>query len=363
MRKITLPSLLIPRLIKRKSKKAGLPPGTAVHVGDRKVDKVAITVMDYDAERVEERPLAGPADLPPRRDTPAVTWINVDGLHETSQIEQIAQQFDLHPLVVEDVVDTTQRPKIEDHTDYLFIVLRMLSGADDGEVVSEQVSLVLGADFVISFQERPGDVFDPVRARIRSGKGRVRQMDAGYLAYSLLDAAVDNYFAVLERLGDRVESLQDELLADPTPRTLSEIHRLRQEMILVRRSVWPLREVVSALERADSPLVPAPVRTYLRDVYDHTIQVIETAETLRDMLASMLDTYLSSVSNKMNEVMKVLTIIATIFIPLTFLAGVYGMNFKYMPELEWPWGYPFVVAVMAGLALVMLAYFKRKRWL
>jgi magnesium transporter len=231
-------------------------------------------------------------------------------------------------------------------------------------VVSEQVSLILGSNFVISFQESPGgDVFDPVRDRIRTGKGRLRKQGPDYLAYALLDAIVDNYFLVLEKLGERVEGLEEELITEPGQQTLHEMHALKREMIYVRRSVWPLREVVSGLERVESPLIKQSTGIFLRDVYDHTIQVIDTVETYRDMLSGMLDIYLSSVSNRMNQVMKVLTIIATIFIPLTFVAGIYGMNFRFMPEIEWRWGYFVVLGIMLAIGLLMVISFKRKRWM
>jgi magnesium transporter len=229
-------------------------------------------------------------------------------------------------------------------------------------VAAEQVSLILGPNYVISFQEGE-DVFEPLRERIKSGKGRIRKMGADYLAYALLDSIVDNYFAVLEKLGEAVEFLEEKLVTDPTRDTLHAIHNLKREMIFLRRSVWPLREVLGSLERGESPLVKDSTEVFFRDVYDHTIQVIDTIETFRDMLSGMLDIYLSSISNRLNEVMKVLTIIATLFIPLTFLVGVYGMNFKYMPELGLRWAYPVLWAIMVGTAVAMLIYFRKKRWL
>jgi magnesium transporter len=231
------------------------------------------------------------------------------------------------------------------------------------EVVVEHVSLILGPSFVISFQERPGDVFGPTRERIRGGKGRVRKMGADYLAYCLADAIVDGYFAVLENLGDRIEDVESILVSNPSNDTLRAVHHLKRENLLLRKSVWPLREVINGLDRSESELITDPTHVYMRSVYDHSIQVIDTMETFRDMLAGMLDTYLSSLSNRMNEVMKVLTIIATIFIPLTFVAGIYGMNFQSMPELAWPWGYPAALAVMAIVAAGMVYYFRRKKWL
>jgi magnesium transporter len=279
-------------------------------------------------------------------------------------IEQLGKHFSLHPLLLEDILHTEQRPKMEDFGEYLFFVLKMLY-LEEGrhEILAEQVSLILGSNFVISFQEREGDVFKYVRERIRNSKGRIRKVGADYLAYALIDAIVDNYFIILERLGETIEELEEELVTNPVSDTLQTIHHLKREMIFLRKSVWPLREVISALERGESPLIQESTGVYLRDLYDHTIQVIDSVETFRDMVSGILDIYLSSVSNKMNEVMKVLTIIATIFIPLTFIAGIYGMNFEYMPELSWRWGYPAVWFVICAIFITMLAYFKRRKWL
>jgi magnesium transporter len=289
----------------------------------------------------------------------------VDHIDDVKMVEGLGECYGLHPLVLEDIMNTDQRPKIEDYGEYAFIVLKMLHYQErSGQIEPEQISLILGQNFVFSFQEgKTGDVFGPIRDRIRNGKGRVRKMGADYLVYSLVDAVVDNYFVILEKLGERVEFLEEELVAQPTPRTLKEIHSLKREMIFLRKALWPLREVIGVLERGESPLIRESTRIYLRDVYDHTIQVIDTIETIRDMVSGMLDIYLSSISNRLNAVMKVLTIIATVFMPLTFLAGLYGMNFKHMPELEWPWGYPMVLMIMLAVASSMLIYFKKKKWL
>ncbi len=355
----------MPRLIKKRSTKAGLPPGALVHIGERKVEKTEIRILDYDEEHFQEVEIETADECLPLKDKPTVTWINVEGIHEVKVLERLGDCLGLHPLTVEDILNTDQRPKVEDFGEYIYIVLRMISYNDDrDEIVTEQTSLILGPNFVISFQEGPGgDVFHPVRERIRTGKGRVRKLGPDYLAYSLVDSIVDNYFIVLEKLGENIEFLEDELVTNPRPETLQTIHDLKREMIFLRKSVWPLREVISALERGESSLIQDSTRIYLRDVYDHTIQVIDAVETLRDMLSGMLDIYLSSISNRMNEVMKVLTIIATIFIPLTLIAGIYGMNFQYMPELGWRWGYPMVWFTMIVIGALMLVYFRRKRWL
>jgi magnesium transporter len=253
---------------------------------------------------------------------------------------------------------------MEDFGDYIFVVLKMLRhDMETEEVKTEQVSLILGPRFVISFQEAEGDVFDPIRDRIRKAKGRIRRMGADYLAYALIDAVVDNYFLILERFAERIEAMEAELVSNPAPETLQKIHTLKRELIFLRRSVWPLREAISGLQRAESRLIADSTEIYLRDVHDHTIQVIDTVESLRDMVSGMLDTYLSSVSNRMNEVMKVLTIIATIFIPITFIAGIYGMNFAFMPELGWRGAYFVVLGIMTAVSLAMIFYFKRKHWL
>ena len=352
------------RYSRRHSKKAGLPPGTLVHVGERKVESVRITVIDYDEQNVTAKQVASVEECFPFKKTPTVTWINIDGLHEVEVVEKLGKAFDLHTLMLEDILSTGQRPKFEDYQQHAFVVLRMLSYSDEDQAVnSEQVSLVLGPNFVLSFQERVGDVFEYVRDRIRSAKGRIRKMGADYLAYALIDAIVDSYFSVLEKVGDRIELLEDELVSDPDEKTLQKIYLLKREMISLRRSIWPLREMVNAIVRSESDLISESTGVYLRDVYDHTIQIIDTIESFRDIVAGMLDTYLSSISNRMNAVMKVLTIIATLFIPLTFVAGIYGMNFETMPELKWRYGYAAVWMVMLVVTIAMLVYFRRKKWL
>jgi magnesium transporter len=356
--------LRVPRFFKRVSKKVGLSPGTLVYIGKERVEKLHITVIDYDADRFEEKEVKTVEECFPFKETPTVTWINVDGIHEPEIVEKLGKYFEVHPLVLEDIVHTDQRPKLEDAETYLFIILKMLYFDDEeDEIKAEQISLILGSNFVMSFQETKKDVFDTIRERIRSGKGRIRKMGADYLAYALVDAVVDHYFVILEKLGERIEELEEELVTDPVQETLHKIHALKREMIFLRKSVWPLREVISGLTRGESALIQEATNIYLRDVYDHTIQVIDTIETFRDMVSGMLDTYLSSLSNRMNEVMKVLTIIATIFIPLTFIAGIYGMNFEFMPELKWHFGYFAALFVMLIVFLGMMVYFKRRRWL
>ncbi len=347
----------------RLSVKEGCAPGTLVHVGERRTENVRIRVIDYDEGNFLEKEVAAVEDCFAFRDTATVTWINIDGVHDPQIVERLGAHFGLHPLIQEDIMNTTQRPKLEDMGETLYIVARMLEFDETAsEVGTDQLSLVVGRNFIISFQERPGDEFGPVRERIRRGKGRIRKAGPDYLAYALLDSVVDHYFVILERLGERVELLEDELVSDPKKETLHEIHVLKREMIFLRKSVWPLREVVAGLERSDSCLIQESTNVFLRDLYDHTIQVIDNVETFRDMLSGMLETYLSSISNRMNEVMKVLTIISTIFIPLTFIAGIYGMNFEHIPELKWRLGYFLVLGVMFVIGLIMAAFFKRKKW-
>ncbi|UCD13661.1 MAG: magnesium/cobalt transporter CorA [Thermoplasmatales archaeon] len=352
------------RFIKKRSQMIGLPPGSLVHIGEKKTAKIKISVIDYDEQQFQEEEAKKVEDCFSFKDKPTVTWINIDGVHQLDVIEKIGKQFGLHPLVLEDIMNTGQRPKMEDFENYIFIVLKMLYFDEKAkEIKAEQVSLILGSNFVLSFQESEGDVFNSVRERIRGSKGRIRRMGADYLAYALLDAIVDNYFIILERIGEKVEEMEEELVTNPTPETLQTIHNLKREMIFLRKSVWPLREVISGVQRGESSLIQESTGIYLRDVYDHTIQVIDTIETFRDMVSGMLDIYLSSVSNKMNEVMKVLTIFAAIFIPLTFVAGVYGMNFQYMPELGWQWGYFTILLIMLLVGISLLFYFRRKKWL
>ena len=352
------------KFIKRRAKKIGLPPGTPVFVGEKKIEKAKITIIDYDEKQFQEKELRTIEECFPFKDTPTVTWINVDGIHQVDIIENIGRHFELHPLILEDIMNTEQRPKIEDFERYIYVVLKMLYYDEkEHETKIEQASLILGENFVISFQEMEGDIFDHIRERIRNGKGRIRKMGADYLCYALLDTIVDKYFMILERLGERIEGMEEELVDNPKPELLQEIHRLKREMIFLRKSVWPLREVINSLGRGESSLIQESSRIYLKDVYDHTIQVIDTVETFRDMVSGMHDTYLSAISNRMNEIMKVLTIIATIFIPLTFIAGIYGMNFKFMPELEWRWAYFVVWFVIVVIAIFMLIYFRRKKWL
>jgi magnesium transporter len=332
--------------------------------------EVRITVIDYDEKVYHEFLAKSVGECHGLKDSPTMTWINVDGIHDPEVINDMGKCFDFHPLLIEDIVDVKQRPKIEYFDNYILVVLKMLT-YDEGRrsVKTEHVAIVLGENFVLSFQEDIGDVFDPIRQRIREGKGKVRKSGPDYLLYKLIDAIVDNYFIILEKLGEEIDVIQEAVVLNPTSKTLHEIHRLKRETIYLRKSVWPLREVVASLEKGETRLIKKSSAIYFRDVYDHTIQVMDTVETFRDITASMLDIYLSSISNRLNEVMKVLTIISTVFMPLTFMVGIYGMNFNTqaspynMPELNWYWGYPAFIVAMAAVVVIMLLYFRRRRWL
>lgn len=348
---------------KKKSKKAGLPPGTLVHVGKQKTENVRITIIDYDQKNYQKKEVKSVEECFPFKDTSTVTWINIDGIHQIDTIDKIGKYFNIHPLILEDILNTEQRPKLDDFEDYVFVVLKMpYFNKENNKITIEQISLILGSNFVLSFQENEGDVFDPVRERIKNGRVRIRSAGSDYLVYALIDAIVDNYFTILEKIGERIESIEEELVTEPRKDTLHAIHDLKSEILFIRKFVWPLREVISGLERGELTLIKDSTRIFFRDVYDHAIREIDTIEIFRDMLSGMLDLYISSIGNKTNEVMRVLTIIATIFIPLTFIAGLYGMNFEYMPELNWRWSYPCTLLVLVVTGISMIFYFRRKKW-
>ncbi|MBU4245954.1 MAG: magnesium/cobalt transporter CorA [Nanoarchaeota archaeon] len=359
------------RILKKMSKKAGLMPGSLIYLGDKSNAPVKITVFYYNEKKFQEREVRNVEDCFKYKEKTTITWINIDGIHRPDIVESIGKHYKIHPTILEDIMSAMQRPKAEIFDSHIFIVLNMLSYTDsEKKITSEQVSIILGKNFVISFQEGlEGDVFDSLRERIRAGTGHIRKAGADYLAYSLMDAVIDNYFIVLEKMGDETEVFEERLMKEPKHETLYNIHRLKREMLFMRKSVWPLRDMVGILLRGESRLISASTRIYLRDLYDHTVRIIDTVETYRDMLSGMIDLYLSTMSNKMSEVMKILTIIATIFIPLTFIVGVYGMNFNTgaspfnMPELNWYWGYAAVWVVMIAITISMLAYFRKRKWL
>ena len=349
---------------KKRSSKSGLPPGTPVHIGEQKLETMSLTALTYSEHAFHEMQTDRVEEVLPLASTTENVWITVQGIHHIEALQQLGAAFGLHPLVMEDIVNTDQRPKIEDYGEYLFLVMKAVSRHNPApSLMVEQISLIVGGNFVLCFLEGSDDPFIDLRERLRRGKGRLRTMGSDYLTYAHLDTIVDQYFPLLEQLGEDIEQLEEGLIAHADGEVLRRLHVFKREMILLRKAIWPLREVLGHVERGESTLIHSSTHIYLRDVYDHTIQLIETTETYRDMLAGMMDIYLTSLSNKLNETMKVLTVIATIFIPLTFIVGVYGMNFKFMPELEWPWGYPLVMGVMLMLGIGMLWAFRSKHWI
>ena len=353
------------RVVRRRTP-PGASPGTILP--DPKSPRPVIRVLAYDEARCTEKRIDRVEQISALLPEWPVVWINVDGLGDAATIEKLGKMFNLHRLTLEDVVNVHQRAKVEQYDDYLFIVGRMAL-VHDGKLATEQVAMFLGKNWVLTFQERAGDCFDPVRERIRKQRGRIRSAVTDYLTYALLDAVVDSYFPVLELYGEKLAALEDEVMAHADRETVRQIHEVRGDLLVLRRGIWPHREALAALARDENPLISAETRVYLRDCYDHTIQIIDLLEGDRELCSDLRDYYLSTISNRMNEVMKVLTIIATIFIPLSFIAGVYGMNFDpaasrwNMPELKWAFGYPFALGLMAAVAGALLIYFWRKGWL
>lgn len=350
--------------LRKKQLTVGLAPGTLVHVGEKKAERIVISLWAYNSEELIEKELQTVEECLAFKDKPGMNlWVNVDGLDRVEVIEKLGSYFKIHPLTLEDVLNTGQRPKMEDYDSYIYTVLKMiLFDEEREEIIIDQVSIILGSNYILSFQEREGDVFNPLRERLKNPASRLRKNGVDHLAYSLIDAIVDNYFLILEHFGEEIEDLEEKLIENPMPQTMRKIQKHKRDMILLRRSIWPLRELINSLQRVESGLIKETTHIYLRDIYDHSIQVIDSIEAFRDILSSMVDVYLSSLSNRMNDIMKVLTIIATIFIPLTFVAGVYGMNFDYMPELRWRWGYPVSILSMALIGISMFLFFKKRRW-
>lgn len=349
---------------KLRSQKVGLAPGALVHVGERRTAQPDISLIEYDAGALQETRFASLAESREKQRGPGTLWLNVHGLHEPEVMAEVGHRFSLHPLVLEDILNTDQRPKVDDYGDYLFIVARFFEyDTATGSISSDQVSIVLGSDFVLTFQERPTGTFDPLRERLRGDKGQIRKLGADYLAYSLLDTIVDRYFTVLEQLTERTEALEDLLLQQATPKLLKEIHEIKRETMVMRRAVWPLREVINSLTRADQRFFKAATQPYLRDIYDHTVHVIESLESIRDLIAGMLDIYLSSISNRVNLEVRILTVITTLFMPAALIAGIFGMNFHSMPLIADNEGFLIALSMMGTIALVMVTIFWRRRWL
>jgi len=344
-------------------RKSGAPPGTLVHVGERKAERVRVRVVQYDAKSFTVREVAGIAEALPLPEPPAIAWIDVAGLHDVETIAEIGRALRVHDLVMEDVLTTDQRTKLEEHEGYAFLVARALLLAPRGHVDSEQISLILAPRLLVSFQERPLDLFEPVLERLRTGRGTARKHGADFLAYALLDAVVDQAFEVLDALGQRIDHVEERLAGDPRRAQLLDVHKLKRDLLHARKVIWPLREIVGELSRGECSLFEERTHLFLRDVQDHAIQAIEVLDINREMVSEMVEIWLSSVSNKLNEVMKVLTVVTTVFIPLNLIAGIYGMNFKHMPELGWRLGYPGALLLMAAVAGALLLVFRRKRWI
>jgi magnesium transporter len=344
--------------------KVGLAPGALIHLGERKTEQAAISLMEYGEAEVAEHQFSSLAESQAYKARLPVLWLNVHGLHEPEVMAEIGRRFKLHPLVLEDILNTNQRPKVDDYGDYLFIVARFFEvDGDNQQIGSDQVSLILGPNFVLTFQERPSGRFDPVRERLRHNRGQIRRLGADYLAYSLLDAIVDRYFTILENIGERTEELEDMMLEHPRPGALQLVHQLKRETLNLRRSIWPLREVINSLTRADERFFRPETRPYLRDIYDHTVHAIESLEANRDMIAGMLDIYLSAASNQVNQEVRALTVVAIIFMPATLISGIFGMNFRTMPLLDLPTGFFIALGMMATVATTLSVIFWRRRWL
>ena len=354
----------MPESLSSASEKSGLPPGSLVHVGEVHTHEHKISVINYNKSTLKKHTIKSIEELLPYKTTDTITWVIVDGLKDVSIIDAIGQHFGIHVLVLEDILNTHQRPKFEEFDGYLYIVIKAISlGNDDFNVEYEQISLLILNNFVFTFMEKPDALFDPILNRLDNDKSQIRNLGPDYLAYIIMDTVVDEYFALQDAFDELIESVEDKLLSDPSSETLSIIQKIKRELIFLRRTVSPLRELLAAIQRSESPLLNEKTRRYFGDIYDHAIRIIEAIESYRDLIAGMLDIYLSSVSNKMNETMKILTVFASIFIPLTFIAGVYGMNFEYMPELKWRWGYPALWFIFIGVSVFLLRFFKKKKWL
>jgi magnesium transporter len=363
LKNYTRGQLQMQRLFKRVSRKTGMQPGAQVHVGEIPMADVKIKGIRYSETEFEEVGIPDNTVLPPLQDKGGILWLQVDGVHQTEKISALGEYFALHSLTLEDILNTGQRPKIEDFDKYLFLVGKILSFDEATATVQEKhFCLVLMEHVIISFQEAGVNIFSALENRLQKTNGKIRKKNTDYLAYALFDAMVDNYFPVLEKIGAQVEELEEEILTDPTRGSLEWLHFLKREITILRKSVWPLRDVINSMIRSESDLILEDTLKYFMDVYDHTMQIIETLEAIRDVMASLFDIYLSAISNRMNEVMKMLTVIATIFIPLTFIVGIYGMNFHYMPELTWKWGYFATLGIMFIMGTGMAIYFKKKDW-
>ena len=352
-------------LLKKRSQKFGLPPGSLVHIGNKTSIPTEITLVNYDAEKIITLEHVTVATCVEYVEKPSTTWIHIQGIQDATLIEELGKGLELHPLMLEDIMNTDQRSKFDDYKETLFIVLRMLEYMPDQKhkIEDEQISIVLGANFVISFTESKNDLFAPVVKRLNATNSRIRRRHVDFLCYCLIDCIVDHYFVTLEQVDFQINVLEEELIHNPCPKTLQKIQYKKREINIVRKAIWPLREVISRLQHVETHLIKETTKVYLQDVYDHIIQIIDTMETFRDISASLLDMYMSTMTQKLNEVMKVLTVVSTLFVPLTFIASIYGMNFTFMPELNWEGGYYIVLGIMLIVASGMLLYFRKKQWI
>ena len=349
---------------RRRMETVGLPPGSLTHVGEKRTEKITISLIDYDESHYETHEDIGVEETFAFRDRENTTWIHIQGIHDPAVVEKIGNHYDIHPLVLEDVLNTDQRPKIDRYEECLFLVLKSIrSRSETASIAVEQVSIILGPNFVISFQESDVPIFEPVKKRIRNRMGRIRKLGNDYLAYALMDTIVDVYFMVLDDLEDEIEKKEESLILDQPREDPYGLYLLKRKILYVRKAIYPVRDLVVRFQKTDIALVSESTAVYVKDLYDHVIQLIDIVETFREMSTSLLDLYHTSISNRMNGVMKVLTIISTTFIPLSFITGLYGMNFEYMPELDWKWGYPTVWGIIVAVAVTFLLFFKRKKWL
>ena len=352
------------RFLQKRNKTKGLVPGTPVFIGDKKVDEIRIRIIDYDKSKLLEDKLENILEGTEFKEKNTVTWINIDGLHDTMLMKEIGETFDLHPLLIEDIMNTDQRPKMEEFENNLFIVLKMLRYDEANHtIIAEQLSLVIGKTYLLTFQEQPGDVFEPVRERIRKKKGRIRTTGIDYLAFALIDTVVDNYIYIIERFGEKIEDMEEVVLGNQEPHIVEQLSNYRKEMNYLRKSIRPAREAILHLARSETDLINNMTIPFIKDLEDLITQASEAIDTYREMLSDQMNLYNSALSNKMNDVMRILTIFAAIFIPLTFIAGIYGTNFEYLPELHFKYSYFIFWGVMIFVAASLLIFFKRKKWL
>ncbi|MBF0452197.1 MAG: magnesium/cobalt transporter CorA [Candidatus Magnetomorum sp.] len=347
------------------STKSGLPPGSLIYVGDDNALPTIISKIHYNIDRYLEDDTI---DLTQKdellRDPSVVTWMNVCGLKDINTIQKIGENLNIHPLTLEDILNTHQRSKVEIFDDYIYVVLKKITNISDTlQVEYDQLSIIIGQNYVVTFEENKDNSFHKIKARIEKGTGQIRKLGSDYLAYALIDSIVDHYFTLQESIDDYIEDLEDELLFSPSPDTLNSIHHLKREMIYLRKAIFSISELMSVILREESSLITTPVKLYFRDVLDHSLRLHESVDTYRELISGMLNIYLSVLSNKTNEIMRILTVFASIFIPLTFVAGIYGMNFDYMPELHWKWSYPTLWVLFVSIILMLCVFFKRKKWL